>query len=487
MSIQFVLRTFFRALTGKYGGVREFAQRVRHYFWTEEELLAQAVAAFREAGNPASCSRDYILDGKNLPKGPGVYLRLDYWNRILSGGSYGHTCYVAQELNVLNPGLICLMGQDFPLLKSMGVLQKKYKYPWGLVQDELSVIEANKYYYKRLKGRIERLAPAYIYERLVLGSWVGARIAKELNIPYIVEFNGSELTMKRTFDDCGYENEDILREIEHFSLEQAALITVVSKPIMEDLVRQGMSKDRILVNPNGVDTSVYAPASQSFKNEIRTELNFSQSDKVIAFIGSFGGWHGIDVLAEALLPICQADSAAKFLLIGDGNFRHLLTDVIDAHDLKERVVLTGMVPQEVGARYLKAADIYVSPHSCHMDTGNFFGSPTKLFEYMAMGGGIVASDLEQIGQVLTPGLTPAQAWEGDPIDQHRAVLCKPADVDDFVAGVSFLLQNPSAGRQMGKNARVAVQNDFSWKQHVARIWDYAGGNGSACFSSSDEK
>ena len=57
-----------------------------------------------------------------------------------------------------------------------------------------------------------------------------------------------------------------------------------------------------------------------------------------------------------------------------------------------------------GARLLKACDIYVSPHSAHMIDSKFFGSPTKVFEYMAIGGGIVASDLEQIGQVLSPSL-----------------------------------------------------------------------------------
>ena len=42
-----------------------------------------------------------------------------------------------------------------------------------------------------------------------------------------------------------------------------------------------------------------------------------------------------------------------------------------------------------------------------MVDSRFFGSPTKIFEYMAMGGGIVASDLEQIGEVLSPALRVA--------------------------------------------------------------------------------
>jgi glycosyltransferase involved in cell wall biosynthesis len=48
---------------------------------------------------------------------------------------------------------------------------------------------------------------------------------------------------------------------------------------------------------------------------------------------------------------------------------------------------------------LDACDILVSPHIPLADGSDFFGSPTKIFEYMAMGKGIVASRLGQIGEV----------------------------------------------------------------------------------------
>jgi hypothetical protein len=52
--------------------------------------------------------------------------------------------------------------------------------------------------------------------------------------------------------------------------------------------------------------------------------------------------------------------------------------------LQEQVISVGRVPQQEGARLLRACDIYVSPHNAHMVDSRFFGSPTKLFEYMAM-------------------------------------------------------------------------------------------------------
>ena len=45
---------------------------------------------------------------------------------------------------------------------------------------------------------------------------------------------------------------------------------------------------------------------------------------VIGFTGTFGGWHGVDVLAGAIPTICERAPRAQFLLIGDGNYKHLV-------------------------------------------------------------------------------------------------------------------------------------------------------------------
>ena len=96
---------------------------------------------------------------------------------------------------------------------------------------------------------------------------------------------------------------------------------------------------------------------------------------------------------------------AKFLLIGDGTHKpHARPRRSTRDSCRSRASSVGRVPQDEGARLLGACDIFVSPHNSHMVDSRFFGSPTKLFEYMAMGGGIVASDLEQIGEVLSPAL-----------------------------------------------------------------------------------
>ena len=108
-----------------------------------------------------------------------------------------------------------------------------------------------------------------------------------------------------------------------------------------------------------------------------------------------------------------------------------------------------------------------------MVDSKFFGSPTKLFEYMAMGCGIVGSNLEQIGQVLSPALFADKLDKELEVNLERSVLCKPGDVLEFVNAVLFLARNPKISDSLGRNALITVKNDFSWRSHVGRLWNFA--------------
>ena len=410
-------------------------------------------------------------------KGMGVYVRTDYWAQLVSGGSYGHTCYVAKELARVTEDFVCLMASRYPLLDDLGLKQEVLR-PQIATQNEIDLLRSDSFFYNALKARLAEIRPTYLYERLVIGNFAAARLSRELQIPYILEYNGSEMAMSRSFGGSAPEQEALFLDAERLAFEQATVISVVSEHVRSDVLSRGIDSAKVFVNPNGVNCTEYAPATPEERREVRASLGLSDEARVIAFIGTFGGWHGIEVLAAALPRICAQAPEARFLLIGEGNLKPKVLDAIRDHALQDRVVDVGRTEQRIGARLLKAADIYVSPHSSHMGSLPFFGSPTKLFEYMAMGGGIVASDLEQLGEVLSPALRPADFAQGRPfVEKQRAILCRPGDVDEFVAGVLALVRNPEISAALGRNARAAAEAEFSWERHVERIWKHALGLG----------
>jgi glycosyltransferase involved in cell wall biosynthesis/ubiquinone/menaquinone biosynthesis C-methylase UbiE len=439
------------------------------------EIIDRCMTALRQLyadAQPAPFPAASLPSAGRPIRGSGMYLRTDYWNQLTSGGSYGHTCYVARELAAVTEQFTCLMASRFEMLDEFRLRQIVMP-PASDSAGEIPLLAATWHYHPILSVACAMARPAYIYERLCLGNFAAALVSHELGIPYILEYNGSDISMNKSFNGTSLEHEKVFVLAEDAAFRQASVISVVSDVLKDSLVARNVDPAKILVNPNGADPDRYAPPADRDRRAVRSELGFGDDDRVVGFSGTFGGWHGIDVLKDAIPAVCAREPRAKFLLIGDGSHKPMLDQAIGDHHLLDRVRSVGRVPQDEGARLLGACDIFVSPHNSHMVDSRFFGSPTKLFEYMAMGGGIVASDLEQLGEVLSPALRVSDLARPDVrvVDQ-RAVLCEPGNVDEFTAAVVALAGRPDVSAALGRNARCAVIDCFSWKRHVERIWTF---------------
>src|SRR5262249_39538232 len=157
-------------------------------------------------------SLDQLLNASQ-PIDAGLYLRCDFWTSIVSGGSYGHTCYVAKELSAMTKRFVCLVVQPFELLDHFGVTQVVMEAPTALT-DEDAMINATAHFYPLVKTACKVLRPSFIYERLCLGNYVAARLSRELQIPYIVEYNGSEISMQRSVTPSRFRYTDFYLEAE---------------------------------------------------------------------------------------------------------------------------------------------------------------------------------------------------------------------------------------------------------------------------------
>src|SRR5262249_52727729 len=123
-------------------------------------------------------SLDCLPDASRRTDG-GLYLRCDFWTPNISGGSYGHTCYVAKELSALTERFVCLVVQRFELLDELGVAQVVMEAPTALT-DEDAMASATARYDPQVRTACKVLRPSFIYERLCLGNYVAARLSHEL-------------------------------------------------------------------------------------------------------------------------------------------------------------------------------------------------------------------------------------------------------------------------------------------------------------------
>jgi glycosyltransferase involved in cell wall biosynthesis len=300
-------------------------------------------------------------------------------------------------------------------------------------------------------------SPAFIYQRYSLGNYAGVLLRAHYGVPLICEYNGSLVWMMRHWTRKKLCYEKLNTQIELLNLHAADVVVVNSQPMADELGVRGLRDlDKVLVNPNGVDPDRYSPTVDGSAVRQRYGL---QDVLLIGFIGSFGPWHGVDVLIQAFGQLMRTNpgdrAKVRLMLIGDGPEMPSVRARIAELGIGGECILIGAVPQEKGPAYLAACDILASPHVPNLDGSRFFGSPTKLFEYMAMGKGIVASDLEQIGEILKHDQT---AW-----------LVRPGDVGDLMAGLKRLLDDNACRHRLGAAARREVTARYTWQEHTRRI------------------
>ena len=395
--------------------------------------------------------------GRATLHGAPLYLRTDLSFGIRAGGSVGHTAGVLNNLAAFAGAPVFVTTDDVPTIDP-GIetyVVSPLEQFWNF--RELPAFLLSDRFASETLARVVGRPIGFVYHRYSLGNFSGVAVARSLGVPLVLEFNGSEVWVS---DHWGrrLKHRHLALRIEQLNLAAADLIVVVSQPIADQLATAGIESDRVLVNPNGVDVERYRPDVDGVP--VRRALGIERAF-VVGFIGTFGAWHGADVLASAFVMLLRQRpdlrDSMRLLMIGDGARMPAVKGILEEGGVADLARLTGLVPQEQGSVHLAACDLLVSPHVPNVDGSPFFGSPTKLYEYMAMGRPIIASDLDQIGDVLEHNRT---AW-----------LVPPADVGALAAAIARLAADDDARRRLGAAARAQAVARHTWREHTRRIVD----------------
>jgi len=387
-----------------------------------------------------------------------LYLRTDQWFNLKSGGSVGHTSGVIRALLQLGKSLQIwssdrLTGVQTPIQILESNFQRGGNIP------ELMDLKFNQSVLNQ--AQTTSFLPQCIYQRYSMLNYSGVALKEKWNIPLILEYNGSFVWIGKNWGGAKMIHKKLIERVENLVLNKADLIVVVSEVSKSDLIQvHGVDPNKILVNPNGVDPELYHPNISG--ESIRQKFQL-QEKRVFGFIGTFSQWHGVTFLADAILDFFQKypdkKECVSFLLIGKGPEFSIVESKLNNLIQSGQVILPGQIPQEEGPEYLAACDVLLSPHVPNPDGTKFFGSPTKLFEYMAMGKPIIASSLEQIGEILEDGVS--------------AKLHEPGNQQQCVELLFELSENKTEWLDMGKTARQICLEKYTWYRHVERIFNHS--------------
>lgn len=172
---------------------------------------------------------------------------------------------------------------------------------------------------------------------------------------------------------------------------------------------------------------------------------------VVGYAGHLYPWKGVDVFLQALSRL----DAMRGLVVGGLAAEPDLARVkkLAGELAPGRVTFTGAVAPGEVATHLRAADVLALPNPATRISSQYT-SPLKLFEYMASGRPIVASDLPAFREVLRNG--------------ENALLVEPGHAPAFAEAILRLVGNESLAQALA-SAALAEVRDYTWDRRAERL------------------
>ena len=277
-----------------------------------------------------------------------------------------------------------------------------------------------------------------IYERYALFGGAGVAAAATLGIPHVLEVNAplrEEASRFRTLP-----HPEVAADIERAVFGGTNRILAVSHPLQRWLESEGVEPERIEVVPNAV-----AP-SRIGKRHSRDDR-----DLVLGFCGSLKPWHGVEVLLEACASAFAQEPDLRLEVIGSGPLEHL----VESADLPAgRLRAFGALPHADALERLRSWDVGVAPY---LPLDDFYFSPLKVLEYMAVGLCPVASDLGDLPALLDGG--------------DRGLLVPAGDARSLASAFLELARDRDRAAEIGERAREFVLDAHTWEKNARVVLD----------------
>jgi glycosyltransferase involved in cell wall biosynthesis len=177
-------------------------------------------------------------------------------------------------------------------------------------------------------------------------------------------------------------------------------------------------------------------------------LGVEPGTRVVLYAGTFAEYQGTNLLLDAADAVCRSRSDVVFVLVGGyPNEQVEVRRAAARMGIEGRVRVLGRLPRDRTLALVRAADILISPRAFG---GNL---PLKIFDYLAAGGPIVATDIPTHRTVL---------------DERYAVLAAPEPAA-LAAAVQRLLDDPAYGAELRTAARSLALERFGWPRFVHTV------------------
>lgn len=241
----------------------------------------------------------------------------------------------------------------------------------------------------------------------------------------------------------------LMSMLEWLSYRSAHHVIALSPGIADGIAKQGLTRDKITLVPNGCDLDIFDAPSQAWRPE-----GINESDLLVLFAGTHGVANGLDsVLDAAGELISRGRLDVKILLMGQGKEKpHLMRRAAD--EKLDNVIFHDPVNKKKLAGLMSAADLGLQILA-NVSVFYYGTSPNKFFDYIS---------------ASLPVLNNYPGWLSDMISDHDCGFAIPPDNPiAFADALETAAEDRSRLKTMGANSRRLAVEQFD-REVLAQQW-----------------
>ena len=245
--------------------------------------------------------------------------------------------------------------------------------------------------------------------------------------------------------------EKFWRRLEAKQLALADCITVVSTHLKDYFCQLGIPAEKILVNHNGVNPSIFSPERACSREKIRNRLNIPHEAFVLGYVGGVDPFRRLTDVVKKIAEIRSAGQRDIFLLL-----------ICDKTTLSQKILrniamsdgwilCTGRISYEEIPDIMQVFDLAIFPFS------NPYGSPIKLFEYLAMGIPTIGPDTPAVREIF---------------ENNKHLRLVSQDGSDFMEAVKELKNSPLTRNKLARAGQQHVLEFYTWQANARRVYEH---------------
>ena len=239
----------------------------------------------------------------------------------------------------------------------------------------------------------------------------------------------------------------LLKLIERWSLGLADSVITVNRACAKLFASRSCPSEKITVVMNSPDEKIFHPTAHGATTSPNGSKPF-----VLMYHGSLLERNGLDLAVDAFAKVRSSIPSAQLRIYGSRNaFLDRVVEKVRALGLEDSVHYLGSKPLEQIVEAIESCDVGVIPNQRSIFTE--LNTPTRIFEYLALGKPVIAPN--------APGIT-------DYFDEGSLVFFELGSADDLARKIEYVYRNQDLVKDITRRAQL-VQAEHTWQAEKSSL------------------